>query len=81
MEKQIILEKSTNTHVTKSNGVNVVKELPEMTTVVLEVNDDSVVVEHGHHATVATEKETIQAIKITQQEQNPVTKKYMNAAD
>ena len=75
----IILEKSTNTHVTKSNVV-VEKEFPEMTTIVLNTNGNCIV-EHGHHATVATEAYTKQVIKITQQESNPVERKYMNAMD
>ena len=76
----IVLEKSTNTHLTKSEGVEVVNELDEMTTVVLKTNNQCIV-EHGHHATVSTEKDTKHVIKITQQEYNPVTKKLINAFD
>lgn len=80
MEKEVtILEKSTNTHITKSD-VEVVKELNSMTTVVLNTNG-TMVVEHGHHNTVATEPSTTNVIKITQQEYNPVLKAMQNSFD
>jgi hypothetical protein len=80
MMKKVVLEKSTNTHSTNSD-VEVVKELENMTTVVLNVKDEKMVVEHGHHATVATDPGTKDVIKITQQEVNPITRKLMNAYD
>ncbi|MCK5788797.1 MAG: hypothetical protein KAH32_07350 [Chlamydiia bacterium] len=81
MEKQrTVLESSTNTHATESK-VKVVKEFVSMTTMVIDVIGDSMIVEHGHHRTVATEPETKRVIKITQQEFNPLTKKLQNAFD
>lgn len=76
----IKLEKSTNTHTTNSD-VEVVKEMNTMTTVVIESKGNSMIVEHGHHNTVATESETKQIIKITQQEYNPLLKAFQNAFD
>lgn len=78
--KKTVLEKSTNTHATKSN-IRVVKEMATMTTMVIDVLGTSMIVEHGHHRTVATEPETKRVIKITQQEYNPLTKKLQNAFD
>jgi len=80
MEKTIYLEKSTNTHFTKSKGVTVQKELGKMTTVVLSTNGE-MIVEHGHHHTVATDPAVKQVIKITQQEYNPVLKAMQNSFD
>lgn len=74
------LEKSTNTHITRSN-VSVLKEYPTMTTIVLRSNNDSMIVEHGHHNTVATERDTTCIIKITQQEYNPVLQAFQNSFD
>lgn len=75
----IVLEKSTNTHATKSD-VAVLKEVQEMTTLVLKATQ-GMIVEHGHHYTVATEPETTEIIKITQQEFDPVTKSFQNSHD
>lgn len=80
MQKQVVLEKSTNTHVTSSN-VQVVSEIPTMTTMVLQVPEGQMVVEHGHHHTVATDLGTKNVIKITQQEFNPVLKAFQNSFD
>lgn len=77
--KQTVLEKSTNTHVTNSD-VEVTKEIQDMTTLVINTNGN-MIVEHGHHHTVATEHDTMQVIKITQQEFNPVLKKLQNSYD
>ena len=52
-----------------------------MGTVVLDVADDNMIVEHGHHNTVATETGTKRVIKITQQEYNPILKAFQNAFD
>lgn len=79
MRKTIFLEKSTNTHSTKSD-VEVVKKIENMTTIVLKTNS-SMIVEHGHHHTVATEPDTKQAIKITQQEYNPILRSFQNSFD
>ena len=79
MKKPVVLEASTNTHVTKSD-VEVVKEMNTMTTIVLDTHD-KMIVEHGHHRTVATEPDTKRVIKITQQEYNPVLKAMQNAFD
>jgi hypothetical protein len=74
------LEKSTNTHTTKSD-VLVVKELANMTTIVIEAKNNAMIVEHGHHNTVATESDTKHIIKITQQEFNPILKSFQNSFD
>jgi hypothetical protein len=79
LEKKTVLEKSTNTHFTNSD-VEVVKEIENMTTVVLKTNGN-MIVEHGHHNTVATEVGTKDVIKITQQEFNPILKIFNNAFD
>lgn len=79
MNNLVALEKSTNTHTTKSN-VTITDEFEKMTTVIIETNN-SVIVEHGHHHTVATEPDTEQVIKITQQEFNPVLNAFQNAFD
>lgn len=76
----LVLEKSTNTHTTKSE-VKCVKELSDMTTMLLEIPKDKLIVEHGHHFQVATEPTTKFAIKITQQEYNPIQKLMQNAYD
>ena len=78
-EQKVVLEKSTNTHFTKSE-VEVVNELDNMTTITLKTNGN-MVVEHGHHNTVATEADTTDVVKITQQEFNPILKKFNNAFD
>jgi len=78
--QQTVLEKSTNTHSTKSD-VKVIKEMPSMTTIILDVKQDKMIVEHGHHNVVATEPTTKRVIKITQQEFNPVLQAYQNAFD
>ena len=80
MKEKTILEPSTNTHITDSD-VNVVKKMDNMGTIVLDVNDDNMIVEHGHHNTVATEPDTKRVIKITQQEYNPILKAFQNAFD
>jgi hypothetical protein len=77
--KKIILEGSTNEHSTTSN-VQVVNEIENMSTIEI-VTNGSMIVEHGHHFTVATEKDTKKIIKITQQEVNPLTEKLQNAFD
>lgn len=79
MNNVIFLEKSTNTHATNSD-VEVVKELDKMSTVVLKTNGQTIV-EHGHHHTVATDADTKEVIKITQQEVNPITGLLQNAFD
>ena len=79
MNKNIVLEESTNTH-TMIGDVKLVKKMNKMNTIVLDTNESSIV-EHGHHACVSTEPETKRVIKITQQEFNPVTKALMNAFD
>lgn len=78
-KKTTILEKSTNTHITNSDII-VTDEFNTMTTMVLETNEQ-MIVEHGHHFTVATEPETQQVIKITQQEYNPILKLMQNSFD
>lgn len=75
----VVLEESTNTHVLKGN-VSVTKKMQKLNTVVLKTNG-ATIVEHGQHATVRTEDETKNIIKITQQEFNPITKAMMNAFD
>jgi hypothetical protein len=80
MKENTVLEPSTNTHITKSN-VEVVSKFENMGTVVLNVSDDNMIVEHGHHNTVATEARTKRVIKITQQEYNPILKAFQNAFD
>lgn len=79
METRKVLEKSTNTHFTDSD-VEIVNEHPKMTTIELKTNG-SMIVEHGHHFTVATEIDTVRTVKITQQEYNPILKKMQNAFD
>jgi hypothetical protein len=76
----VVLEHSTNTHVIPTEGVEVVKEIPKMTTVVLKTKS-AIIVEHGHHNTVATEESTNDVIKITQQEFNPVLNAFQNSFD
>jgi len=78
--KTIVLEPSSNTHVTKSN-VKVIDKFDEMGTMVLDVQDETMIVEHGHHNTVATEQDTNRVVKITQQEYNPILKAFQNAFD
>lgn len=78
--KTVVLEKSTNTHFTESE-VEVLKEMNTMSTIVLNQKNNSMIVEHGHHNMVATEKETQQVIKITQQEFNPILKEFQNSFD
>jgi hypothetical protein len=78
-EKHVILENSTNAHVLKGNA-EVVKKIDNMNTMVIDLNG-AAIVEHGQHATVRTEDDTKNIIKITQQEFNPVTKALMNACD
>lgn len=81
MNKQpVVLEKSTNTHLTNSD-VEVVKEFHTMTTVVLKQKAEGMIVEHGHHNTVATEPTDQQVIKITQQEFNPILAQFQNSFD
>lgn len=80
MGKVTVLEKSTNTHSTISD-VEVVGEFNKMTTVLIEAKGTGMVVEHGHHNTVATEKSTEYIIKITQQEYNPVLQAFQNSFD
>ena len=75
-----VLEKSTNTHITKSR-IKVVQDLQTMNTMVLQTSGDSVLVEHGEHNVVATEQETPCVIKITQQEYNPISKLLQNSFD
>lgn len=74
-----VLEKSTNTHITKSD-VSVEQAFNKMTTINLKTNG-KMIVEHGHHNTVSTEPTTKQVIKITQQEYNPVLKAMQNSFD
>jgi len=78
-EKLIVLENSTNTHVSKSNA-EIVAEIPTMTTLVIDTNEN-MIIEHGHHNTVSTESDTKHVIKITQQEYNPVLQAFQNAFD
>ncbi len=77
---RIVLEKSTNTHFTESD-VTVDKEMSTMTTVVLTQSKEAMIVEHGHHHTVATEQGAQQVIKITQQEYNPILESFQNSFD
>lgn len=77
--KTITLEKSTNTHITRSD-VEVVASYDKMSTMVLKPNG-RMIVEHGHHNTVATSPDTKMAVKITQQEYNPVLRALQNAFD
>lgn len=77
--KKTFLEKSTNTHFTKNN-VEVVKEFIKMNTIILKPQGN-MIVEHGHHNTVSTQKDTKQVIKITQQEYNPLLKVFQNSFD
>ncbi len=80
MEKNlVVLEKSTNTHSTRSK-VEITNEHPNMTTIELNVKG-GMIVEHGHHNTVATEPNTGKVVKITQQEYNPLLQKFQNAFD
>lgn len=74
-----VLEKSTNTHVATTE-VQVEKEFATMTTMVLKP-EGNMIVEHGHHHTVATEEDTKQVIKITQQEFNPILQAFQNSFD
>lgn len=77
----IVLEPSTNTHVVPTdNEVEVVEKVEKMNTFVLNTNG-KMIVEHGHHNTVATEPTTRKVIKITQQEYNPILKELQNAFD
>lgn len=78
--KQTVLEKSTNTHVSNSD-VKVVLKSEVMSTMVIDTEDEAMIVEHGHHRTVATEADTKRVIKITQQEFNPVLQAMQNAFD
>lgn len=80
MENLIVLEKSTNSHFTKSKDVTILAELDTMTTVVLETKN-TMIVEHGHHFSVATDKDTPCVIKITQQEYNPLLEAFQNSFD
>lgn len=80
MKEKTILEPSTNTHITESD-VNIVDKFQQMGTIVLDVENDEMIVEHGHHHTVATEVGTKRVIKITQQEYNPILKAFQNAFD
>jgi len=80
MRKKTILEPSTNTHITTSN-VEIVEKFNKMGTIVIDTKNDNMIVEHGHHNTVATETDTKRVIKITQQEYNPVLQAFQNAFD
>jgi hypothetical protein len=78
-QQKLVLEKSTNTHVC-STPVEVTSSWNDMATIILSPKGQ-MIVEHGHHNTVATEEGTKQVIKITQQEYNPVLKAMQNAFD
>lgn len=80
MAKPVVLERSTNTHITNSPGVSVQKEIQNMTTILLSTQG-AMIVEHGHHHTVATSPSTGQVVKITQQEYNPVLNAFQNSFD
>lgn len=81
MEKNVIvLEKSTNTHTLRGEKVEVIKEMKKMNTMVLRL-ENAAIIEHGEHATVRTEDDTKNIVKITQQEFNPLKKELMNAFD
>ena len=79
-KERVVLEKSTNTHFTDSK-VEVKKELENMTTMIMKVEKGGMIVEHGHHNTVATEETTTDVVKITQQEYNPLLQAFQNAFD
>jgi len=77
--QKTILEKSTNTHTTHSEVIEVAK-YDTMTTIILDTKK-GMIVEHGHHNTVATSPTTTRVIKITQQEFNPLLRAFQNAYD
>ena len=80
-EKIYVLEESTNTHRVKDGvQLQLLAKSSIMTTKVLKTNGE-MIVEHGHHNTVATLPHTKCVIKITQQEMNPITKAFENAYD
>lgn len=78
-EKEVVLEQSSHPHTLKGDA-KVIKEMKGMNTIVLELQG-AAIVEHGQHATVRTEENSQNIIKITQQEFNPVTQALMNAFD
>jgi|APHig6443718053_1056840.scaffolds.fasta_scaffold1256746_1 hypothetical protein len=78
-QTEVVLEQSSNPHTLKGN-VSVIKKIENMNTMVLELQG-AAIVEHGQHATVRTEEDSKNIIKITQQEFNPITKALMNAFD
>jgi hypothetical protein len=77
MEKQIVLEPSTNTHTMKGD-VEVVSKLGQMNGLVIKTNGLGVVL-HGEHGVIVTEEEHV--IKLNQQEANPLTGQMQNAFD
>lgn len=74
-----ILEPSTNTHSTESN-VEIMQEKSSLNTIVLRTNGE-MIVEHGHHFTVATLPETKCVVKVTQQELNPILNLMQEVTD
>jgi hypothetical protein len=72
---ELVLEKSTNTHLLKSKKHEV---LYQEGSEVLVKTEEAIVV-HGEHGTLGTESEFV--FKANQQEYNPVTRKMMDAID
>lgn len=72
-----ILEESNNPHFTTSNVV----EVANLQSGRVLKAENSMLVEHGEHRTVATEPDTVHIIKITQQEFNPILKLIQDATD
>lgn len=77
--KEVVLEQSSHPHTLKGDAT-IVKTIEGMNTMVLNL-EGAAIIEHGQHATVRTEDNSPNIIKITQQEFNPVTKALMNAFD
>lgn len=79
MKKQeVILDNVTKTHIAKGD-INVVRK-SKSDDMIINCNDQ-VMVEHGEHAVVATEKDTTTVVTISQQEKNPLSDVWQNAYD
>lgn len=76
MEKTVILEPSTNTHLLRSNDV-IVDEI-DNNILKLKIKGDGIIT-HGEHGTIKTESPDV--IKYVQQELNPITKMMQNSYD
>lgn len=72
---EVVLEKSTHTHLLRSNSC---EKLYEEGSELLLRTEKAIVV-HGEHGTLATESPFV--FKANQQEYNPVTKKMMDSID